>query len=356
MRAPWLSPDVSYRILLVVLFGVALALPSAWLAATSIAGWRAGDGAVLHIVDLGDAERRFEAAFPFRKPYWRVHNRIRHALFGAYPASVVSGQNGWWFYRSEAAEDGPGLNDRAGRAVPSAAEVERWRAVLERRRAWLAGLNVIYVPVIAPNKHTIYPDQLPAGLLREQGETRLDRFMRAVGPWPSGLLDLRPPLLAARRRGEVYLLTDTHWNDEGAYVAYAAIVAAVRTALPSTPFFEQTCFAAVREAFRGDIVTMASLAVEEAVVRLRPDPMRCVEERAVAQLGGPAILLFGDSYAARLSPFLQQSARRFAAAERLFGQADVLAFRPDVVVHEIAERHLDAMFDEAPPDRLRVSR
>lgn len=352
-------PRRSYDTALSALFCLAVALPALWLAASAIGDWRHSLAQLASSAILDDAPnlaRRFEASFPFRKPFWRSHNAIRRVAFRVHPASVVSGQSGWWFYRSEAAEDGPSLNDRAGRVVPSAAEVEGWRRILERRRAWLAAMNVVYMPLIAPNKHTIYPDHLPVALLREHGETRLDRVMSALGPWPAGLLDLRPALVEARSRGDVYLRTDTHWNDEGAYAAYFAIVAAIRSRLPEMRALPRECFVASTESVTGDIVAMAQLRISEQTVRLRPDPARCSEARAQARRDGPRILFIGDSFAAGLVPFLAESAREIVMAERIFRESDVAAARPDVVIHELAERHLDVMFAEAPSGPLRLSR
>src|SRR4029077_10039045 len=47
------------------------------------------------------------------------------------------------------------------------------------------------------------------------------------------VLDLRPALQQAKPSERLYHRTDTHWNDRGAYVAYAAILSSLTDALPA---------------------------------------------------------------------------------------------------------------------------
>src|SRR5262249_4866611 len=71
---------------------------------------------------------------------------------------------------------------------------------------------------------------------RGPGATRLDLFYTAMKAYPDvKVLDLRPLLLEAKQRERVYFKTDSHWNYLGAEVGYNALVATLKSVVPSVP-------------------------------------------------------------------------------------------------------------------------
>jgi len=105
---------------------------------------------------------------------------------------------------------------------------------LEKRRDWLAKRGIKYLFVVAPDKHTIYPEYLPDWIKKVRPQTKLDQFiayMREHSTVP--LLDVRDVILAAKKNHPVYMRTDTHWNDIGAFVAYQKLVESMARQLPA---------------------------------------------------------------------------------------------------------------------------
>ena len=85
-----------------------------------------------------------------------------------------------------------------------------------------------YLLVSTPDKHTVYPEHLPAWL--EQGAQlskvqQLVTYMKAHSTVE--VLDLSKALIEAKQTRDVYLQTDTHWNEFGAFVAYRAVIQAL---------------------------------------------------------------------------------------------------------------------------------
>jgi alginate O-acetyltransferase complex protein AlgJ len=172
-------------------------------------------------------ERYWNDAFGFRRTLIRWQAEANYDLGVSSASNVVIGKQPWLFFAGEQS-----MEQRRGLRPFSEAELENWAQHLEARRAWLASRGAHYLFVVAPDKHTIYPEAVP-DRYGPLGRTPLDQltdYLRAHSR--VDVLDLRPTLKVARGAGEVYLHTDTHWNDRGAFAAYSAIVERLRVWYP----------------------------------------------------------------------------------------------------------------------------
>lgn len=120
--------------------------------------------------------------------------------------SVIEGKNGWLYLG----------HDVSYRCVPRMdldeviAGLRRWRSVVEA-----SGRE--FELVIAPDKSTVYPDNLPDSYAGEECSTsRRERFWQQV-PERTGAVDMRGQLrdLAERNDRPIYHDIDTHWTHEG---------------------------------------------------------------------------------------------------------------------------------------------
>ena len=288
----------------------------------------------------------------------RSHARLSIGVLGRSPSSsLLVGRDGWFFLGTpEPVRQARGL----ARFAPG--EIERWQMVLEERRDWLARRGIPYVVAIAPNKHTIYGEFLPAGLPRVHEETQLDALARHLSEHSSvEFIDLRGPLLAAKPDQRIYHRTDTHWNDLGAYRAYAEILAAVKRRLPgleagplpvqrrerSVPGLGLVRSVGLENVYREETVELRPVP---ARARVAPEHERTYRERErrqrplafeVPDPDLPRAVVFRDSFANALIPFLSEHFRRTLYVwSPDVDPAIVEAERPDVVIQEIAERFL----------------
>ena len=298
----------------------------------------------------------FDDHFGFRSRLVRWYGESRLFLLRASPsATVVKGQHGWFFYG-----DDKSIEDYANAEPMTDEAVANWRAAIVRARDWLRARNVAYVFTIAPDKHVIYGDEMPLTLARVGDLSRADQVFTALQD--TGLaVDVRAAELDAKARERVYQQTDTHWNDRGALVAYRQIIGAVRARVPQTPpAWTRADFTAEDGTVEGlDLAGMMGLTrvLREDDMRLvprRPRRARVIdpagakptdeEGRLVTEIDDPSLpraVIFRDSFASRLVPFLSEHfSRAVYLWQNDFDANVVTEEHPDVVIQEIVGRHL----------------
>src|SRR5437763_3454580 len=191
------------------------------------------DRSAAGVAGYGSAlSRWFEDHFGFRTSLVRWYAESRFFWLGVSSStSVVKGRDGWLFY----ADDGA-IEDYTNETPLSPAELDDWRETLERTHTWLRARGIAYVFTIPPDKHVMYPEEMPAALKRVREQSRADMVHAVIcARTDIADVDVRPALLAAKARERIYFQTDTHWNDRGALVAYREIIDAVRAQAPSVP-------------------------------------------------------------------------------------------------------------------------
>jgi len=307
----------------------------------------------------------FEDHFGFRARLIRWYGESRLFVLGVSPSTaVVYGRDGWLFYADDSSIDDYA---RVDPMTPDA--VANWRAAVVRSRDWLRGRDVPYVFTVAPDKHVIYPEAMPPTLTQVGDLSRTDQLFTAVQDLGVAV-DVRPALFEAKALERIYQQTDTHWNDRGALVAYQQIINAVRLRVPATPpAWTRADFDAVnRDVPAMDLGRMIGLSrvlreTDMTLVPRRPRRARVTEPadaqpmdelgRIVTEIDDPSLpraVIFRDSFATRLVPFLSEHFSRVVYLwQNDFDSDVVLKEHPDVVIQEIVGRHL---YDFIPSPEL----
>jgi alginate O-acetyltransferase complex protein AlgJ len=298
----------------------------------------------------------FEDHFGLRSTLVRWYGETRVFLLDMSPTpSVVKGREGFYYYADDQA-----IEDYVSESPLTAQALANWREALVRARQWLEARGIAYVFLVAPDKHVVYPEYMPASIRRIGPVSRTDQFYRSMEDLRF-LVDVRPPLLQAKAGERVFQKTDTHWNDRGAFVAYTAIIEAVRAQVPAVlPPWPRADFDAVARETQGkDLAGMMGLkrVLNEEDLLLVPRRTRqarvvepsgaepiAEEGRLVTEIPGsslPRAVIFRDSFTSRLVPFLSQHfSRAVYLWQNDFDAAAVQSEHPDVVVQEIVGRHL----------------
>ena len=143
-------------------------------------------------------------------------------------ANIYIGSNDFMFY-------GDCIDDLVGEKLFSDKKLSRFADVMNERDAWAKenGINLIFV--IAPNKATVYNDYVPSSVV-QSSTTKCDQVVDYLAANSSvKVLDLRRTLRNARASygDELYYRYDTHWNQNGGFAAYGAIMDEVRKARPN---------------------------------------------------------------------------------------------------------------------------
>ena len=313
---------------------------------------------------------RFDAAFSDRFASRNALIALQHAVavrgFRSSPVKdVVLGRDGWLYF---AGEDGHALDRHFRGVLPFGDDIIRaLRDELDRRGQFLAARGIAYIVTVAPDKATIYPEHLPRWMHRMPGPTPLERTVALLRSDDAlRFVDLRGPLLAAKKDRQVYYRTDSHWNYLGAIVAYEALMREVQRALgaerlPALASPDVPPYVEGVDRYRGDLARMLGSSTRYDEPDFAPfgkvlgDPSRRCARRiddgkdegfevyACARAPDLRAVVYRDSMAIPLIPLLSENFRRVVyVSSRKLDPALIKREKPDIVIEEFVERNLHA--------------
>jgi len=309
---------------------------------------------------LAGFEGWFADHFGWRRQLVRWEQRLKWTLFrDSRIANVLVGKDGWLFF-----SDGRAVDDITGARPFTDADLDEWLTLLTGRRDWLRQRGIRYLFVIPPDKQSIYPEHLPDWLIAHaRSPRRLDQLLahvRAHSDVP--ILDLRETLLDAKKLETVYLQTDTHWNDRGAFAAARRIASEISSLGIAAMKVDGDAFSeTVLSEPGGDLARMLDrekdliekhkplLAPRPPVelVALLPDPKLVTKAwipgTEPLASNNPAatgkVVLFRDSFAIALSKFFGLSFGRVVYVWQQNWDRQIIEMeKPDIVVDEMLER------------------
>jgi len=337
-------------------------------------------GAVEALAVLQQHEERFGEAPEFQRELEAQKNKVAKAAIGNVPlcagqpvVQVISKRSavtndptlvfkvpsGHFFLQNDSC-DVMGQHQR--KVVFSDAVIAHWQHLLAERGRWLGQKNIPYYFLIAPDKQTVYWDELAKDVPDYRNALKIFE-----GPFENvSVIDPSQALIEARSGGDVYPHTDSHWDARGAYVAYCALMQAIKGE-DVTLLAPGTHFQWMPHDSAGDLGCKLSPPVVSAHYRLRRQAMHA---KAVFDNGMPAngrmrlwinpaavgkCLFFGDSFS---YPIAQYLAEHFGLLLHVHGthfDANLVSeFEPDQVVSEVTERFMVSapMIEDHEPTEL----
>ena len=155
--------------------------------------------------------------------------------FGDSPSKDVTiGKNGWLFLGSIKSNK---HNDPMGNArnvnLFSQPELKRFAKHLMNLKTWLNEQGIEYIFIIAPNKYTIYFEQLPDYISKVNKRSAMEQLIDYLKKYTTvSVVDLRKPLLKEKDKYQIYFKTDTHWNHYAANIAQYEIMLEIAKLFP----------------------------------------------------------------------------------------------------------------------------
>ena len=291
-------------------------------------------------------ESFFDDHFGGRASALRHFHRLNYLLFRVSESrEVVVGRDGWLYYGGTAVDF-----QRANQPFTDWS-LRQWTKTIQERHDWLESRGISYLLTVAPNKHTIYPEHLPAKLRRTGESTRwqvLKRPLRRRLEIP--LVDLHAPLLAAKEREQVYERTGSHWNSRGAYIAYTAIFERLAGWFPQ---LERVPWQRIElsDGEPADLAIILGLEVTLAETLLEPSGGVRYPRPELKRNGDlvttqddpnlPRAVIFHDSFSEALIPYLAEHFSYAVFRWRASFDGDlILEVKPDVVLEQRVERRL----------------
>jgi hypothetical protein len=295
----------------------------------------------------------------WRLQVWRVRFR----------GDVLFGTGSWLFFNDSPPEPAARSADLRGALRMADADIAQLDRQMAATRAQFATCGKASFVAIAPNKQSIYPEELRAGGIYLS--SRLDDVLARLRPDARSMfIDPRPELRANKSSHgvPVYHPTDSHWNDLGAFIAYQKIVStlAMNNAIdrPELATLEGVNVR-VEDVAGGDVATRMlylpwNFPDQNVVLRDLPSAPLSLDVRRDRVVitnaqGKRKLLILADSFGPPLASLL---ARHFAEVEMLsrptwpaaFDGALAAEHKADVTILEIAERSLPELLQ--PPTRL----
>ena len=115
----------------------------------------------------------FADHFAFRSQLVRWQSRFRvQVLRSSTTPDVILGRDGWLFYGTDGAAE-----DYSGSRPFTEVELEAWRDTLQHTQDWLQQHGIDYVFAVAPDKHVIYPEFMPAGVNQGLSHSRAEQLL-----------------------------------------------------------------------------------------------------------------------------------------------------------------------------------
>jgi hypothetical protein len=285
-------------------------------------------------------EGYFNDRFGGRKFLVRWNNYIHVKWLDVSPVrSVLVGKEGWLFLTE-------GINDYRGKTVLTKEQLDLIRRTIREKKARLGEWGIPLVILIAPNKHTIYPEYLPDGITRVNPKTRLDQILEYLNEEERAVLvDVRKELREGKKDRLVYARTDTHWNAFGAFLAYQKTLGHLFKSFPEVSPREISDYVLSIEPNQGagDLAFMLSLngKLEDEEVKMKWKGNRFPQKPKI-----PKAVVFHDSFVEAIRSFLEPHFDQVIFqpwGSEGFDYALIEKEKPEVVIFEVTERRLDAL-------------
>jgi len=277
--------------------------------------------------------------------------------------SVVIGKDGWIFYKSEAKNDGPGINDYQGLVSLQNSDADKIKDSLNQISSKLENRGIKLVIVVAPNKHTVYGEMLPPIYRSFNHTTRLDALISYL-PSYINLVDVRDVLRVGKSVMPTYQVTDSHWSSYGAFLAVQKVMEMQKDISP-TPIQSLSDYDVVQESVsgEGDLVSMMSargiykdisqLFNYKNEINTNGENFEFLNYKysgyAIKQKNQklPTLMFTGDSFASYMNPFLAPYFSNIYVTTYkqtgLFDDELLDLIKPDVIIWEVAERYIDRL-------------
>ncbi len=291
----------------------------------------------------------FNQHIALRNPMLYLDAQIQTNIFAESNVSgVIYGTDGWLYYAST-------LNDYLGRNVMSERQLYNLAHNLSVLQEYLDARDVDFIFTIAPNKNTLYGENMPYYndyIVNAQHSAELLKpFLEQQGVEYLDLFTL------FRSQDEVlYLKRDSHWNMKGANLVYTSLMQALERkhisyADPLPIASASGDLNKMLYSFYGQTETDYAYDLPENYVYA--NSADDVEDGWIITenpFGSGKLLMFRDSFANTLIPFLSES---FQTAYYSKGEPNALEryldlYSPDCVIMEKVERNI-ANYLNAPP-------
>ena len=303
---------------------------------------------------LNNVDKSMGERLPFREIFMNFYFLHPHAgkltpvdLTSAY----IEGKEGWLFLGNPYNNV---LSSTKNNVPPTKQDVVPILDYIKKIRLLCEKFGIQSVVLIAPNKHSVYEEYLPAWVTptKNNSQNRLaDLLLKQGRIEKEPVVFPRMELLSEKNEGDVYYSQDTHWNIRGAWVGLKSVLKLLSVqGVPTEPVFR-----IAENRLGGDLATMRGTALRADPVweilwnGIRISPVSANhpihEWETPDALYNKKILIIGDSFSEALAPLIghffshtiwvREGNNRYKIFELV---KFIEKYKPDIIVLEKVER------------------
>lgn len=291
-------------------------------------------------------ELYFNDNIPYRNQLVRLNSALNLFAFrDSSSENVVIGKDGWLFYT------GPGnpVEQSTGKSILTEEELAGLTARLMLAKAYVEACGAEFVFFIAPNKESVYIEELPKYYPVVSDYTQVMQLVdylsentdiRVVWPYEE--------LIGAKEGSgyTVYSRLDTHWGNAGAYIGAKALAGELGIEMPALTELSVES----EPVSSGDLTRMLNLTIPDGDVEYNIEGYEVENGNEGAshmefhneEGDGRTLVMRRDSFGVRLSKILQHEFKDMYVSQSknsTDGEADIF-------VYEIVERSIKDIFIE----------
>lgn len=301
-----------------------------------------------YISEFGDY---FQKHFAFRKEAITADAKILSDVFNTSNIdSVVTGKNDWLFYSST-------IDDFQGKNTLSQSAINGVVHNLSMINDYVKANGKEFLFTIAPNKNTLYPDNMPYYYKLNISDTHnRDLVNDALSKSDINYVNLFD--LFSKQNETLYLAKDSHWNNKGAFLAYNGIMESLnktyddsfaldvvrkkenigdlqKMIFPASSYNEYNYYYPLEDKFS---YISNTKSVEEPLIQTHCD-------NSTGKL-----YMYRDSFGNALLPFFASSFEEatFTKSFPMILEKDIKRYNPDVFAMELVERNISWLIERPP--------
>lgn len=300
----------------------------------------------------------------FRNTLIRLKSLISVIVFSTspFPKKVQVGKDEWLYLKAENS-----LNNYRSDTLYTEKELQLLTRILNQKKNWLGLKGIKFYLLIPPSKPEIYPEFLPEKWKRETENpgiyNQVYRYLQENTEL--NLVFPKDKLLEYKKEKQLYYKFDSHWNSNGARIAYSELINKIRNDFPelkpALKSNEISYSTGIKDDY--DLLKMinipgffseefdipTTMRYPQATKLSIPDyiglsifPGEYYENKSASDVH---MLMYRDSYGVDLIPYLNCHFRKSSYVwSPLILWQTIYHEKPDIVVLEVTQRRMNDLF------------
>ncbi len=287
--------------------------------------------------------------FTFREKLVTADSLLKSSLLKTSSnEKVIVGKNDWLYF-SSTLEDYQRYNTMSDRRINNTART------LQLIQEYTQGLGSQFMFLTAPNKNTIYPENMPTRYIRSSSESNLEKLNLKLDEYSVSYLDTISILNGQEET--LYHTRDSHWTNQGALLIYNSIMDKFQIEHENYNTTEHT----TEMNWEGDLDSMLFPTLENLSEQVEYNidysfnytyNFKSSDDiiiKTANQNCENSLFMYRDSFGRSLYPFFAENTNKATFSRETPYRLDLLKdSQANLTVIEIVERNLDDLTESAP--------